>query len=896
MTSSPAPPSFAERVVTIVVRDDQQREAIVGDLREEFARLAARVGAAQASRWHARQSLSISFRYGISRALRRKPPVRWITMATLDMEPRSSWTGVTRDVRHAWRSVTQRPLLSMTVVATLALALAANSTVFSLLDALVLRPYRFAGVDRLLVVTTVAPNDRFFDRQNVNPVDYREWQAQAKSVKAWAMYQWWDANLSGVDIPEQVPGFTVSPGFFALLNAPPVLGREFIDAEAQPGQHRRVVIGHALWTRRFAADPNIIGQSVRFDGEPFEVVGVAAPGFNTPDGAEVWAPIALTDQQLADRKDQSFGAYGRLADGESVESARAELTALVDNQRRDHPDTNSERIARVLSFTTGMADPGAGAFVGIWQGAALLLLLIACANIANLLMARGAERTAEYSLRLALGATRTRLFSQTLLEGLLMSLLAVLASMPLLAIGLGLSKRAIPASVLRFIPGWAFIKIDLTLFTATALLGTIAMIVFSLLPAFQAVRAQVADTLRQSGRTLTPDRNRQWLRSALATTQVSLALALLFASIVMLTAANDTVNGMLGFDKNNVLVAQLNLPERKYAEPDVRRRFVTNITDSMRSIPAVTEIGATSIIPAAFNNSSRKVFPEGTQLTETEARWAEYRRVTPEYFAAMRVPVMRGRLFNDGDRADSTPVAMVSAAFAHRYWGDSDPIGKRFKMDTNGQLLTVIGVVGNVRHNWFVEQNDQVYRPLTQEVAYSVAFAVRTAGDPSDLSGDLRRAVAKADPDQPIASLTSLDTLIEERAAGFAFIARALAVVGGIALVLSLMGIYSLMTFLTAQRTQEIGVRMALGAGRWEIIRATTRRAIAITLAGAVVGSVLAFVLGRVMQTILVGRVDTSLSQLAILTVVLGGAALIAAYLPARRAAGIDPMAALRES
>jgi putative ABC transport system permease protein len=528
------------------------------------------------------------------------------------------------------------------------------------------------------------------------------------------------------------------------------------------------------------------------------------------------------------------------------------------------------------------------------------LLLIACANIANLLMARGAERTAEYSLRLALGASRGRLFGQTLLEGLVMSALAILASMPLLAVGLGLSRRQIPASVLRFVPGWSFIRIDLTLFLATALLGTIAMLIFSLLPAFQAVRAQVADTLRQSGRTLTPGRNRQWLRSALATTQVALALALLFAATLTMKGADQTVNGMLGFDKNNLLIAQLNLPERTYSDAEVRRRFITNVMDTMRTIPAVQGIGATSIPPAAFNNSSRKVYPEGRQLTEAEARFAEYRRTTPDYFAAMRIPLLRGRLFTDDDRTETTQVAIVSTGFARQYWGDDDTLGRRFKMDTNGQMLTVVGVVGNVRHNWFVKQDATVYRPITQEAPYSVAFAVRTIGDPTALAGDVRRAVTRADPDQPIASLAPMTLLVEDRAAGFVFIARALTVVGVIALVLSIMGIYSLMTFLTTQRTQEIGVRMALGAGRWEIVRATTRRAVAIIAAGTISGAVLAILLGRIMRAMLSGLVATDLpasaAQLGALVAVLSAVALAAAYLPARRAAGIDPMAALRES
>ena len=543
-----------------------------------------------------------------------------------------------------------------------------------------------------------------------------------------------------------------------------------------------------------------------------------------------------------------------------------------------------------------MADPGAGAFIAVWQAAALLLLLIACANIANLLMARGAERSSEYALRLALGASRMRLFTQTLLEGLLLAVVALVVSMPLLAMGLGLSRASIPASVLRFIPGWSFMRIDLELLAATALLGTLAMVVFSVLPAFQAIRAQVSETLRQSGRSLTPGRNRQWLRSGLAMTQMALALALLFASAMSLTAADKTVNGVLGFDKDNVLVAQLNLPERTYSDAVVRRRLITDVTEAMKSIPAVTSVGATSIIPAAFNNNSRKIYPEGVALTEPEARWAQYRSATPEFFAALKIPLIRGRFFDETDRLDGPQVAVISQAVAAQYWGDQDPLGKRFKVAIDGPWITVVGVTGNVVHNWFVRQFETVYRPITQVAPYSVAFTVRTVGDPVTVAGDLRRAVSKADADQPIASLAPLATLVEERAAGFVFIARALGVVGAIALVLSIMGIYSLMAFLTTQRTQEIGVRMALGASWWQVIRATTTRAIGITAFGAPVGPALALGVGRVMESLLFGLVNIDLLQLGALVLALAAVALAAAYVPARRAAQIDPMTALRES
>jgi putative ABC transport system permease protein len=550
-----------------------------------------------------------------------------------------------------------------------------------------------------------------------------------------------------------------------------------------------------------------------------------------------------------------------------------------------------------MSFTNGMADPGAGPFIGIWQAAAVLLLLIACANIANLLLARGAERSQEYALRLALGASRTRLFGQTLLEGLMLAVLGVVLAMPLTALGLALSRSAIPASVLRFIPGWAYLHLDVRLFALTALLGTAAMLVFSVVPAMHAVRAQVSETLRQVGRSMTASRGRQWLRSSLAATQVALALALLFASSLALSAADRVVNGRLGFDKQNVLVGQLVLPARTYEDAEKRRRFITTVMDAVREIPAVTDVGFTSNIPAGFSNTGRQFWPEGVTMTEAEVRYANYRRSSNGYFSAMRIPLLQGRLFEDGDRLDTRPVAVVSSGLVSRYWPNDDPLGKRFKTAADGEWITVVGVVGDVVHNWFVQNADiTFYRPLSQDAPYSVAFALRTVGEPASLAGDLRRAVAGADPDQPIASLMPLTSLVEERASGLTFIANSLGIVSAIALVLSVMGVYSLMAYLTTQRTQEIGVRMALGAGRWQVVRLTTMQALRITAAGTAIGAALAFALGRVMQSLLSGLVTTNIVLLGALVVVLGAAALLASYLPARRAAHVDPIAALRES
>ena len=332
------PSKFAERVLAIVVTDPEWREAVIGDLREEHARLAARVGAGRARRWHTQQSLRIACRYGTHRLLRRgTPPPRWLAIAA--QEPGGSWTaGLSRDALYAWRAVTQRPSLSGVIVATLALALAANATTFSLLDAIVLRPYRFAGVDRLLAVASQAPGAALYDRETVSRADFRDFQRDARSVDALAAFEWWQPNLSGVDNPEQIPGFKVTPEFFSLLGVSPRMGRTFLAEESEPGSHQRVVLGHGLWTRRFASDPAIVGRTVRLDGEQYEVVGVAPEGFNIPLGAEVWAPISYDAAAWDSRRDPNFTVIGRLAEGKSLANARAEFAAIGERLKAAYPE------------------------------------------------------------------------------------------------------------------------------------------------------------------------------------------------------------------------------------------------------------------------------------------------------------------------------------------------------------------------------------------------------------------------------------------------------------------------------------------------------------------------------------------------------------------------------
>ena len=573
------------------------------------------------------------------------------------------------------------------------------------------------------------------------------------------------------------------------------------------------------------------------------------------------------------------------------------MEAIVERQRQQHPDTHARREVSIVSLTRGLSDAGAGSFLAIWQVAALLLLLIASANIANLLLARGAERQHEFAVRLALGAGRWRLALQMLFEGAWLALASIALAVPLAALGVEATRREVPASVMRWVPGYDFLRVDFAALAITALLGACATVLFSLVPALQASKAAVADALRQSGRTTTPSRARHWLGTGLAAGQVAMTLALIVGSALILGAVDNAVNGALGFDKRNLMTAQLTLPDVPYQSPERRRQFVAQVTDRMRGMPAVESVGVVAFLPYQGSSSSRPIYPEGVETTPAEVRRADLQRVTPDYFPTMRIPILTGRGLTDADTADGRPVVVVSRSLADRYWPGESAIGRRFRIAPDAPWLEVVGVAGDIMHDWFNQQRRPTfYRPAAQDPPFTMAFAVRTFGDPLAVAGELRRAIGAADPDQPILQLATMDQVMADKVGGVAYFARALAVMSGIALVLSVMGIYSLIAYLASRRTQEIGVRMALGATRWQVVRLTIHHALVITGLGLAIGTALAVALGQVMASALFGLVTLRAWPVVTMVVALGVVSVIAGYLPARRAAALDPTDALRTS
>ena len=890
----PTPPAAAERLLRLSVRDPEWRDAVTGDLREELATVMRQRGAAAARRWYWRQSLRLTARFAAGRVIPSITPPRRVRVA--DIEATSLGAGWLREFRHAWRAIWQRPGLSAVIVGTLALALTANAVIFNLADALYLRPFRFPHVDRLLLVASDVSVDKpYFDRESVAPADYRDWTRAVTSLQTTAALTWWDPNYSGVDRPEQVHGFHVTPSFFEVMQVQPLIGRTFTADEARPGANRRVMLSHAFWLRRFNADPHVLGTTLRLDGAPHEVVGVMPPRFTVPFGAEVWAPLAFDEAGWAERRKGSLMIFGRLADGQTLLSARTEIEGVVARQAAEFPDTNRQRKVTVVSFARGLGDDAVGPFVAIWQAAAVLLLLIACANIANLLLARGTERQPEFAVRLALGAGRGRLAVQLLIEGLCLAVLGVVLGTGLAAVAIAYSKDFLPATVVRFVPGYEYIRLDLATMAMMAACGAAATMIFSLVPALQAARATGGLVLNSSTRSSTASAGRQWMRSVLAGAQVALTLTLVVAASLIVGAVNRATNGATGFDKHGLITAQLTLPEGPYADAQRRRVFTTTVLDRLQALAPVSEAAAVNALPYASLAASRTLQLEGQPVDEAMPRSVDLQRVTPGYFGALRIPLISGRNLADADGVDAPMVAVVSQRLADDYWPAQDPLGRRFRLEKDGEWITVVGVSGDVLQDWFTGKRlPTVYRPQAQDPTFGVTFVARTTRDPLLLAEAMRQAVTAADPDQPIEMLATMEQVIRAKVTGIDYFAKVLTVMSGLALLLALTGMYSLMSYLSARRTREIGLRLALGATRPQVMWLTAGRAGRITIGGIAAGVTLAALLGRVMQSALFGLVAPDASVLVGAVLVLTVVTMAAAFLPARRASRQDPWVALR--
>jgi predicted permease len=862
-----------------------------GDLREEHAAIAAERGRTIAHAWYWLQALAIAGDRVRDRLTGGATAFR--SFFSLGDRPVLTFR---REIVRAVRANARQPLVAAAIVLTLALGLGVNAAAYQLVNAFILHPLPGLNVDGLAMLSEQSPTSTY-SRESVAPANFYEWRREAKSVTPLAAFDWWEVNLAGGSEPERVLGFQVSGGFFEMFGLVPAAGRFLSEADEAPGAAHVVVMGDKLWKRRFGARLDVVGQPVRIGGENYTVVGIAPEGFVFPNSADVWAPYPHTAENAANRKDRSLTAFGRLAPGATIAQAQQEIQALYTRMRATYSHDNDGLSASVRTLADGMKDDGSPQVVAMIQVAALLVLLIGGMNIANLLIARGWDRQRETAVRLAIGASRSHVLRQFAVESLVLSLPAVPLALGMAWVSLHAMRAAMPARIERFIPGWSQIAVDWRLALVTLVGALVCALLFSVVPALQTSRPALSQALGQGGRTMTGGARRQRFRRALVITEIALALPLLVAAGLSTLAARRLATGPQGFDPSGVLVMRTQLPDAGFADATARRDFNDRLLERVLALPGVLGAGTVNHLPSSDSSSSRPILIDGTTLAPNQPPpMVVYRVISPGYFATMRIPMQRGRDFSNVDRENAQPVAIVSGAMSHQFWPGADPIGRRLQLAdaADSPWYTVIGVAGNIIDDWFDRRNAAtVYFSMAQRPQYTVELAARTTGDPATFAPDLRRALHEVDPFQP-AELLPMTTLVGDRTIGLRMIGAMMAVLGALALVLAAIGIYALMAYYVAQRRQEIGVRLALGASRASVVRMTVSGAGRLALAGLTVGLLLAVALTRVMESALFGTVTAEPALFITITAILAATAVIASLVPARHAASVDPARALR--
>jgi putative ABC transport system permease protein len=804
--------------------------------------------------------------------------------------------------RYALRTLAKNPAWTLAAVACLAIGIGANTTMYSAMRALVIAPVPTPNSDGLVMMSETSPrepDDPDFDR--IAPANLVDWMKETRTLERIAGFAWWDVNITGIEEPERVTGFRVTPEFFRTLGERPVLGRAFTEEEGHVGNTERVILSNPLWKRRFGSDPAVIGRTVQLNGVTHTIVGVMSDDFIFPPGAELWKPLPLDGGAATDRDGRWLSAIGRLRATATLAQARAEAKAIARQLEMQYPDMNAKwgmRVEPAQLFYGRHPRP----YVVIMAASVAFVLLIGCANVANLLLARATTRGRELAVRVALGARRSDLIRQMLAESVVIALVGGAFGVLLALWGMRLMRDALPAELVRFNPGWTRITVNGAALLFTAVVSLLTAVLVGLVPALVASRADPQHALKESARSATSGGGRQRLRSALVVGEVALALMLLFGTGLMVRSFIGLIDSNQGYDVPNALTMQLTLPPARYKTDGEMSRFYTSLVDGVRALPGVRGAAVVSSLPSSWDDNSTRFILEGEAKPQRgdPAHQERMRMISDGYFATMGIPVRQGRDFDRHDDETKPSAAIVSEAFARRYWPGQDPIGKRISvLATNMEMTTVVGVVGDVRHNPNVGRpplGPVVYFPEQRRPWSSMTLVVRTAGNPSAINADVQRVIGSLDPALAPGSVFTLDRVLSSGLSPQRVTAGMLSVFAAIALLLAVIGIYGVMSYTVNQRTHEIGIRMALGAQQGEVVRRVLRQGLLLAFLGIVIGSIGSFGMTRGMATLLHDVSPTDPLTFGAVAAILATVALVGSWLPARRAASVDPVVALRDS
>jgi len=882
----------------------EDRECLLGDLAEEFRDVQVpRRGGFGARRWYWGQMIrslanniaSSSRRAGAGHGTRNELAAAPLTT---DRPGDGLMNNLLRDVRYGFRTLLQTPTFTALTILTLALAIGVNTSIFSMVNVLMFRPLPIKDTDNIGFFYFDHP-ERGVQDGRMSAADFLDYRERFTSFTELAtVNRGANVIMTGHDEPSQLVAFEATANLFEVWKLEPILGRGFLPGEDEIGAPRVALLSHGIWERRFGSDPEVLGKTIKLNDYETTIVGVLGPEieFGGLSIAELWLPLYL-DRATADRAGHGLWTSGRLREGVTLEQAQQEATALAQALIEEHPETNSGWVVRVEDMNGALGGDQMWMIFYMLMLTVTFVLMIACSNIATMMLARASARTKEIAVRAALGAGRGRILSQLLTESLLLSLAAGVLGLLITRLSLGGLVWLVGENTgTNF---FSLLTIDRNVLLFTAIVALIAPLLFGFLPALRASRTDLSETLKDSTRGSSGATGLRG-RRVLVVTQVSLALALMVVAGLLTRAMIEQRTFELGYDIEGVLTLRLDLPEGKYAEEHQWQPFFDAALEQIEALPGIEAAGWVSSRPLADGTPSRPFLVEGEEVPEAQdLPFTSVNVVTQSALDVLGLPVVRGRGFDSIDSADGLPVILVNEDMVERYWNGESPLGRRLRLgglDSTEPWVTVVGVVGNVfSGNPDSPAFPMAVLPLRQNPRRGLALVARSTDDPLAVVPAVRRQVWAVDADQPLGDVRTLSQIYSDSfATGDALISMFI-VFAVFALIMAGTGIYGVLSFAVAQRTQEIGIRMALGARGNDVVRMISRQALWLVGIGIAIGSVGAFVLGRVIAGSMQGVDATDPWALGVVAVALIGAAMLAIWIPARRAVRIDPIVALRQ-
>jgi len=806
---------------------------------------------------------------------------------------------LSKDIRYGLRSLLKHPAFTALVIVTLALGIGASTAIFSVVNTVLLRRLPYRQSERIVAIQELNAEGK---RGQVTPANFLDWRAQNTVFEHLAAILTRPANLALEDQAERIELAMTSANFFSVFGTEPERGRFFIPSDEQAGHAPVVVVSNALWQRRFAGDLDLVGKPITLDGQSYTVVGIAPAGFQYPDKTEVWVPPYRLAPALNERMDptqvRGFGMLSAVAlmkSGVALPQAASEMEVITARLRQQYPDTNNRRFNRVVSLHTHLVGE-TGGMLWLLLGAVSFVLLIACANVANLLLAAAASRQKEMAIRTALGASRWRVMQQLLTESTILALAGGLMGLLLALWGVALMTKLLPQDF----PRLAEINLDWRVLGFTLVTSVLTGILFGLAPAFQISRTDVQESLKESGRGTSGSKRHHRLRNLLIIGEVALSVVLLAGAGLLFRSFLQLQSVNAGFTPQQVLTVRLTPSGPRYARDADYMSFYSQVMQRISALPGVQGVGAINTLPLGKGPTSG-IRIEGAP-PQTRDKWpsTNYRGVSSDYFRAMNIPVVQGRAFTERDTENAPRVVIVNQALVRRDFPNENPVGKRINMGGNnpdGQPTwwEIVGVAADVRNLELREEaSPEFYLSALQDTWTGMSVVVRTTVEPASLAPEVRRIVGEVDKSAPVSEVKTMEHIVSEAVTQPRFNLFLLGLFGGIALLLSAAGIYGVTAYAVTQRTHEFGIRMALGAQVGDVLKMILGQGMLLIVAGIVVGLVASFALTRLMKSLLFGVSVTDPLTFVAITLLLSVVALLACYIPARRATKVDPLVALR--